>query len=175
MATSLLQTHFFSVVHRQPASFREVAVDPQVMTPSGQPFDVLFVGTNHGKILKIVNTADVEDYAKKPVFVEEIGVFPKTVSIRKLQVVRTEREVPRLLIMTSDELVSIPVSRCGVAKHCHVCVGLKDPYCAWDNDVGRCTNLYDEAPTVNAAAFLQNVVTGVHKYFYCLYPYINII
>ena len=146
-------------------------MDSQVMTPSGQPFDVLFVGTNHGKILKIVNTADAEDrdsnfLQKKPVFVEEIIAFPKTVPIRKLQVVRADRDVPRLLIMTSDELVSIPVSRCGVAKHCHVCVGLKDPYCAWDNDVGRCTNLYDEAPTVNAAAFLQNVLTGISRQNY---------
>ena len=59
------------------------------------------------------------------------------------------------MIMTSDEVVSIPVSRCGVAKHCHVCLALKDPYCAWDKDVGRCTNLYEEHESVNAGVFLQ--------------------
>ena len=82
-----------------------------MMTPSGQPFDVLFVGTNQGKILKIVNTADAEggggrqELPNKPVFVEEIVAFPKSVTIRKLEVVKTKVKglaspVPRLLIMT---------------------------------------------------------------------------
>ena len=80
------------------------------MTPSGQPYDVLFVGTNQGKILKIVNTAGAEDNfdeslnfsaktgsttdtqestaSRRPVLVEEIVAFPKNVVIRKLDVIK---------------------------------------------------------------------------------------
>ena len=45
---------FFS----RPSQFREMAVDSQVQTPDGHAFDVVYVGTTKGTILKIVNTAD---------------------------------------------------------------------------------------------------------------------
>ena len=53
----------------------------QVSTPAGQAFDVLFVGTTDGRVLKIVNTADPSNHRatadNRPTLVEEIVVFPQ--------------------------------------------------------------------------------------------------
>ena len=171
--------HFYSYF-RAPSQFRELAVDSQVNTPDGQSYDVLFVGTTKGRILKIVNIAGpVQSFlASKPVFIEEMLIFPPEVTIGKLKIVRPqlngnhnnrESKEPRLVILTKDAVVSIPVARCRVAKSCHECILLQDPYCAWDVEVGRCTALYDvttypggeEEP--DAGRYLQNVVSGKHN------------
>ena len=150
-------------------------MDSQVITPDGQSYDVLFVGTTKGRILKIVNIAGPSQstLTTKPVFIEEMLVFPSKVTIGKLKIVRPENSnsveqnrEPRLIVLTKDAVVSIPVARCRVAKSCHECVLLQDPYCAWDVEVGRCTALYDVKtyPDGNgepdAGRYLQSVVSG---------------
>ena len=68
-----------------------MAVDSQVQTPDGHAFDVIYVATTKGRILKIVNTADPNGgLAQRPVFIEELMVFSSQVAIDKLKVVRDE-------------------------------------------------------------------------------------
>ena len=149
-------------------------------TPDGQSYDVLFVGTTKGRILKIVNIAgpSQSSLATKPVFIEEMLIFPPEVTVGKLKIIRSQSNVnpnsreskePRLVILTKDAVVSIPVARCRVAKSCHECVLLQDPYCAWDVEIGRCAALYDVvtypdgAGEPDAGRYLQNVVSGKHS------------
>ena len=149
-------------------------------TPDGQSYDVLFVGTTKGRILKIVNIAGPSQstLATKPVFIEEMLIFPPEVTVGKLKIIRSQPNVnpnsregkePRLVILTKDAVVSIPVARCRVAKSCHECVLLQDPYCAWDVEIGRCAALYDVvtypdgAGEPDAGRYLQNVVSGKHS------------
>ena len=149
-------------------------------TPDGQSYDVLFVGTTKGRILKIVNIAgpSQSSLATKPVFIEEMLIFPPEVTVGKLKIIRSQPNVnpnsreskePRLVILTKDAVVSIPVARCRVAKSCHECVLLQDPYCAWDVEIGRCAALYDVvtypdgAGEPDAGRYLQNVVSGKHS------------
>ena len=165
---------------RAPSQFREVTVDSQVNTPDGQSYDVLFVGTTKGRILKIVNIAGPSQstFTTKSVFIEEMLVFPPEVTIGKLKIVRPhfieklrtqENKEPRLVILTKDSIISIPVARCRVAKSCHECVLLQDPYCAWDIEIGRCTALYDVitypdgAGEPDAGRYIQSVVSGKHS------------
>ncbi|KAI8117621.1 Semaphorin-1A, partial [Lucilia cuprina] len=63
--------------------FTQIAVDPQIKTPGGKTYDVIFVGTDHGKIIKSVN-AESADSDKKvtSVVIEEIDVLPKSEPIR---------------------------------------------------------------------------------------------
>ncbi len=55
-----------------------IAVDPGVRSPAGQAFDVLFVGTTRGKVIKFVSATDPNALnpldTVKPVVVEEIQV-----------------------------------------------------------------------------------------------------
>ena len=64
---------------RHPIQFREITVHGQVATPDGQAYDVLFVGTTDGRVLKIVNTADPSNHRapgeNRPTLVEEIVIF----------------------------------------------------------------------------------------------------
>ncbi len=80
-----------------------MAVDPQVRGPDGRAYDVLFVGTTAGRILKIVNTADTSDRdradggggrksassssssSSPPTLVEEIMLFRSDVTIESLK------------------------------------------------------------------------------------------
>jgi Sema domain len=49
-------------------------VDSQVKTADGQLFDVLFVGTDNGRILKIVQPTQLA--GQQPLLVEEIQATP---------------------------------------------------------------------------------------------------
>ena len=165
---------------RAPSQFRELAVDSQVNTPDGQSYDVLFVGTTKGRLLKIVNIASIPGQSfinSKTVFIEEMLIFPPEVTIGKLKIIRGQqyeqfsnrrRLEPRLVILTKDSVVSVPVARCRVAKSCHECILLQDPYCAWDSEIERCTALYDIATypdgtgEPDAGRYLQNVASGLH-------------
>ena len=147
-------------------------------TPDGQSYDVLFVGTTKGRLLKIVNTAGSgsSTLTSRPVFIEEMLIFPHDITIGKLSIIKEpqngqlkhEKLEPRLIILTKDSVVSVPVARCKVAKSCHECTLLQDPYCAWDSEVGHCTALYDISTypdgtgEPDAGRYLQNVVSGTH-------------
>ena len=134
-----------SFIFRHPSQFRQMAVDSQVRTPSGHTFDVLYVGTTKGRILKIVNTADPNggDLAQRPVFIEEIQLYPSSTTLDKLKVVRDENGGrAKLVALTKDQVAAVPLARCAIiAKSCGVCVALQDPYCAWSVRDGQCISL----------------------------------
>jgi len=144
-------------------------VDSQVRSPDGRAHDVVFVGTTRGRVLKLVNTADPAvslSSSPAPTLVEEIVVFRSDVPVETLAVVTNSMEAaPRLVAMTGDSVISLPLARCSAARSCSACVALRDPYCAWDVVVGTCAAIHtgeagNKVP--DAAAFLQNVLSGVH-------------
>lgn len=64
-------------------------MDPQIKTPGGRTYDVIFVGTDHGKIIKSVN-AESADSSKKvtSVVIEELEVS-RNEPIRTLEIIRS--------------------------------------------------------------------------------------
>ena len=150
---------FVSANLQHPSQFRQMAVDPQVRTPGGHSFDVLYVGTTKGRILKIVNTAEAnEGLAQRPVFIEELVLHPAATPIDKLKVVRDEAgSRAKLVVLTKDQVAAVPLARCSLlAKSCGVCIALQDPYCAWSVRDGQCVSLVNSDPDrLDAAAFLQ--------------------
>ena len=157
-----------NILGRHPSQFKQMAVDSQVRTPSGHTFDVLYVGTTKGRVLKLVNTADPNggDVAQRPVFIEEMQLYPSSTPIDKLKVVRDENGGrAKLVVLTQDQVAAVPLARCAIlAKSCGVCVALQDPYCAWSVRDGQCISLVNSDPDrLDSAAFLQNVFTGQHE------------
>lgn len=127
--------------------FSRLVVAPKVTFLDGKTtVDVLFVATDTGTILKII-------VGFGPVIVvEEIHVFKHLVSIVNLQLVGESR----LIIITDDEVLAIPLHRCKRANNtCHSCVGLQDPYCAWYKEGGCGT-------AILGAGGLQNL-SGYHS------------
>ncbi|XP_046404618.1 semaphorin-1A [Ischnura elegans] len=148
--------------------FTQIAVDPQIKTPGGNTYDVLFIGTDNGKVIKAVN-ADSADTVKQvnPVVIEEIQVFPPNVPIRNLKVVRETRgsvQDGRLVVVSDHEVQSLRLHRCYSDKilSCSECVALQDPYCAWDKQNQKCravgASRWNEEKN-----FYQSISTGVHS------------
>ncbi|KAI1301524.1 Semaphorin-1A [Halotydeus destructor] len=144
--------------------FTQIAVDPQIETVSGKTFDVLFIGTDDGRVIKAINAAASapggHHYHNKvvPVINEEIQVFPKGTPVTNLLVHHTLYEA-KLLVVSSNEIQAIPLHKCQQrGKTCGQCVGLQDPYCAWDINRQLCTS--SRSRYWNRDSFVQNIEDG---------------
>ncbi|XP_077514672.1 semaphorin 1a isoform X3 [Amblyomma americanum] len=139
--------------------FTYIAVDPQVETVSGKKYDVLFIGTDTGRVLKAVNVAPRPQQQPgatgQPVLVEDVGVF-QGAPVTNLLVHRPQG---RLVVVTHSEIQAIPLFGCQrYAATCADCVALQDPYCAWDSDRGTCVN-----PSLRVRkkdSYVQNIEEG---------------
>ena len=76
-------------------------------------------------------------------------------------VVRTKKGAGHVIVTSSDELRSVSLYRCDKASTCGQCVGLQDPYCAWDVREDKCVGAQSWAKG-SQGAFLQSVPTGRH-------------
>lgn len=138
--------------------FSKMVVDPQVTFLDGKTVDVLFIATDNGIIFKAINTLASEGIKNiEPVVIEEIRAFDHPVPIMNLQIAQQAGGESKLIIITDDEVKSIPLHRCHRATTCSACVGLQDPYCAWYEEHGSCSSL--DAQLTGPA--LQNI-TGSH-------------
>ncbi|XP_043278781.1 semaphorin-1A isoform X2 [Venturia canescens] len=149
--------------------FTQIAVDPQVKTPGGKTYDVLFIGTDNGKIIKAVNAESADTHERvSPVVIEEIQAFPASVPVRGIKVVRATQasdglEDGRLVVIADSQVQALRLHRCYSDRilSCGECVALQDPYCAWDKVEAKCRALVGPAAT-DATRFLQSVATGTH-------------
>lgn len=149
--------------------FTQIAVDPQVKTPGGKTYDVLFIGTDNGKVIKAVNAESADSHQKvSPVVIEEIQAFPPTIPVRGIKVVRASQagdglEDGRLVVIADSQVQALRLHRCYSDRilSCSECVALQDPYCAWDKVENKCRALVGPAST-DASRFLQSVATGIH-------------
>ncbi|XP_034246839.1 semaphorin-1A-like [Thrips palmi] len=148
-----------------------IAVDPQVRAPDNKAYDVLFIGTDDGKVIKALNTAAPRNNTVETVVVEEIQVLPAGVPVKNLHVVHLD--VPhgqrrthlddKLVVVSDDEIMSIRLHRCDSERitSCSECVALQDPYCAWDTKEQRCVSRTGDTDW-NKKIFIQNVERGFH-------------
>lgn len=118
-------------------SLTQIAVDWQVLSADYWSYDVLFIGTDNGRVLKAINRGRVEI---KPYVIEVISVFDDGSPVTGIRVRRhaTDRHRHRLIVMSRDEIRSIPLHRCHRHVTCSECVALRDPYCSWRNN--KCVN-----------------------------------
>jgi len=119
--------------------YTAIAVDPQVKMLNGSMYDVIFIGTNDGKIVKVINLAH-QRYGGN--FVEEIVIpLPKlgSPSVKSIMVKRDVYGTPRLVVVTSDLIQSLPVQKCASIETCRDCA--EDPYCAWNSHEKSCVVL----------------------------------
>lgn len=139
--------------------YTHIAVDPQVETANGKKFDVLFIGTDNGKVIKALNGgSDGSTQMVIPIIVEEMLVFPQRVPISNLLVYHTAQEA-KLVVVSQDEILTIPLHSCDKhARTCSACVALRDPYCAWDTNKRECTS--SKQRIWKSDKFVQNVADG---------------
>lgn len=136
-----------------------IAVDPQIETADGKKYDVLFIGTDNGKVIKALNAGSANSNGKViPVIIEEIQVFSSKTPITNLLVYHTLYN-NRLMVVSHREIFTIPLHNCEQrARTCRDCVGLQDPYCAWEKTRRICTS--SRSRFWKSDLFVQNVEEG---------------
>ena len=72
------------------------------------------LSADNGKVIKAINAASAAAAdAVSPVIIEELQVFPPNMSVRNLRIVRTDSSKEgRLIVVSDDEVLSIPLHRC---------------------------------------------------------------
>jgi len=137
--------------------FRVLTIDPQIKTLDGQIYDIIFVGTDKGQVLKIANSVS---RTHSPVLVEELQVLKSGEPILGLQMSEgSDRSDKTILVTAKDEIMAIPIHRCHAANTCSACVRLQDPYCGWDVLSAKCLKYY----SMNSSQFIQNITAGKHQ------------
>jgi len=141
--------------------FTAIGIHPQVATPDGSKFDVIFVGTSGGQLLKAVNSLSPKSrQSARPVIIEELAAV--TGAVRSVTVVPTKKGGGHVLVAAAEEIKQFSLYRCGKAVSCRDCVALQDPYCAWDTSQEVCAGAQSWAKG-SQAVYLQSVVTGEHE------------
>ncbi|CAL8121906.1 unnamed protein product [Orchesella dallaii] len=133
-----------------------IAVHTNATTPDGQSYDVLFMGTDDGKVLSMVN---VGRDTVKTVLTWEMQVFKTPVR----EMLFLGGSPPKLLVGSDQSLKLMNVRQCFTSsiKSCSDCVSLQSPYCAWHKRESKCVTIPLDRP-ISRRDYIQNVSTGNH-------------
>ncbi|XP_064169859.1 sema domain, immunoglobulin domain (Ig), transmembrane domain (TM) and short cytoplasmic domain, (semaphorin) 4Ba [Anguilla rostrata] len=137
---NFVKDHFLmdSVIRSRPLllkrSVRYTQIAVHRVQALGRAYDVLFVGTDDGKLHKAINTK------VKMHIVEEITLFSRPQPVQHIEL---DAEKGLLYVSSYSGLVEVPVANCSNYGSCGECVLSRDPYCAW---TGRLCQDIREAP-----------------------------
>ncbi|KAH0545685.1 hypothetical protein KQX54_002362 [Cotesia glomerata] len=148
--------------------FTRVAVDPQVKALDGRTYDILYIGTDDGRVIKALNTKAPDSLAEVgQVIVSDVQVLRYGQAIKDLQVVHLAGEASKLVVIADSEIRAVPLHHCdspAAVNSCVACVALQDPHCAWDATMDLCvavpTKLHDNDAS---KTLFQDIITGKHK------------
>jgi len=116
--------------------FTSIAVDWQHFAADKKYYDILFVGTTDGRVLKSLNKG--VDGLVESVVIEDMQVLGVNEPIQELKIYR-KGNIEKLIVISRQNVVSIPLHRCHRFKTCGDCVAQQDPYCTWKT--GLCVNV----------------------------------
>lgn len=133
--------------------FTAITVQPQVESVDDGLFDVLYIGTDDGKVLKVVNIATASSV--KTVVISENVILPNGSPVKQLKIAPG---YGRVIVVGRDEARLANLNHCATKTRCADCVALQDPHCAWDMKKEICASL-DAVSTVKRS-LMQDVIRG---------------
>ncbi|NXG37319.1 SEM3D protein, partial [Dromaius novaehollandiae] len=140
-------------------------------------YDVLFLGTDEGKVLK-VGLASGASQGTEEISLEEISVSKVPSPILDMQLSPKRQE---LFVSSAHGLLQLSLYRCELyGKACTDCCLARDPYCTWDSKTcapnlltekrrARCQDVLKSDPlsqcqdTTEGTAAVEKLVFGVEK------------
>ncbi|XP_078275529.1 semaphorin-3E-like isoform X2 [Rhinoraja longicauda] len=109
---------------------RQLVVD-RVDAEDGQ-YDVMFIGTDAGLVLKIIVIYNQEAGTMEEVLLEELHVFKVPTAIISMEI-SVKRQ--NLYIASHSAVAQVKIHQCDLyGSACTDCCLARDPYCAWDGD-----------------------------------------
>ncbi|XP_065368622.1 semaphorin-1A [Calliphora vicina] len=140
-----------------------IAIDPQVHALNGEFHDVIYTGTDDGKITKFINIPTASNGGSaasidnlRTVLISELQVLPVGTPVRELVV---SSKTNTLLVVSDGSLVTVPLHHCAHIVDCASCLGLQDPNCAWDQQTHECKSLSISNHKFGTKTFLQSLNT----------------
>lgn len=112
--------------------FSAIAIHPQVQSMNGNKYDVMYVGTDDGRVIKAVNVASnegvfdssMDEYSRNPVrtaVISEVQVLPPGVPIKQMHVALTTE---KLIVASGDMIKAITLSHCTNIQSCRYVIML---------------------------------------------------
>nr|XP_047918677.1 semaphorin-3E isoform X4 [Anser cygnoides] len=109
-------------------NLKQIAVD-RVEAEDGQ-YDVLFIGTDNGIVLKVITIYNQETESMEEVILEELQVFKVPVPIISMEISSKRQQ---LYIGSESVVAQVKFHQCDMyGTACADCCLARDPYCAWD-------------------------------------------
>lgn len=127
-----------------------VIVDVVVTRQSGS-VHVVFVAGAGGVIRKMSLVPESQNSC----LLEVLSPFPSNSSVT-IHTLKFLKDTSSLYVGTNNEVVRIPVHRCGQYKSQHSCLAAKDPYCGWDTNRLECSPPPGKNPFVSS--WIQEVI-----------------
>lgn len=133
---NFVKDHFLmdSPIKSQPVLFTHSVRYTQIAVDHVQglhgAYDVMFIGTDDGRLQKAVNVAGVMH------IIEEISLILNPQPIQHIELDSTKG---LLFVSTRSGIVQLPVANCSFHNNCGECILAKDPYCAWTGT--HCTDV----------------------------------
>lgn len=126
--------------------FTSITIDKQIKTLDGNIYDIIFVGTDDGKVIKFINVIndDIKNTTTtnvpelQTIILSEVQALPIGMPIKELTI---NKKSNQLIVIGNGHIISIPLYECNRITKCYVCLNLQDPYCIWDSQNHECTNI----------------------------------
>ncbi|KAM4038027.1 semaphorin-4B isoform 2-T2 [Anomaloglossus baeobatrachus] len=149
---NLIKDHFLmdspvrsqSLLLESEISYQQISV--QRVKGLKKTYDVLFLGTDDGRLHKAVNVN------KKVHIIEEIKLFPTADPVQELLIDHSKNLV---YASSRSMVVQVPVSNCSMYTSCGECILSRDPYCAWSKK--GCRSVHHHSHDPNAQHWLQDI------------------
>ncbi|XP_065883725.1 uncharacterized protein [Dysidea avara] len=124
--------------------------------------DVMFVGTNEGKILKIVMTYNGTHHV--PLVSEELSLADN-LPIQNMEPQFVNDQLDHLLINTDAYIYRVPPQRCNRFSTCMECVSGRDPHCFWEQNATVGCKPLPNVTMYDSEMWYQNIHTGMSSQF----------
>lgn len=159
--------------------FTAITTDAQVESLNGDKYDIIFIGTDNGHIIKSIHyirpanattqqaipngsgeqqqqqqqSTDEEMGTLETVVISEIQALPRSLPVKQMTIAKQQQSV---MVVGSGVIVSIPMQHCAHKVSCKECLNLQDPNCVWDTKNHECTTM-NAVSSHNRMNFLQNI------------------
>lgn len=150
--------------------FTAITTDPQVESLNGDKYDIIYIGTDNGHVIKSIHflqssnesksnqigsgeQQDQESSNLETVVISETQAFSRSLPVKQMTVAKDQQS---LVVVGTGVIMSIPMHHCSLKSSCMDCLNLQDPYCVWDTKNRECATM-NSVSSHNRANFIQNI------------------